>query len=314
MSPDEAYAPFRNAQPKFAAFHDATPITCTYKLTVYDCLCGLSKALHLKFFDFNNFDVDEYEHYEQVENGDLNWHQQGKWLAFAGPHENSEMTPDGYRTLTVDDYGPYFQKNGITLVVRLNKKYYDERKFLKYGIKVLDLYYLDGSNPPVHILDEFLEAVEANEGGVAVHCKAGLGRTGTCIGAYFMKHYKFTAAEVIAWMRICRPGTVIGPQQHFLADIEEKMWADGDVYRTQGRVSPRVELSNSLETLAFGKQHLQENKRAKKVLSEGKVAEEGDHQGDVLRAMRTKNQHAGVRIQQDTAWRRSDGDSRLSRK
>jgi cell division cycle 14 len=28
--------------------------------------------------------VDEYEHYEQVENGDLNWHQEGKWLAFAG--------------------------------------------------------------------------------------------------------------------------------------------------------------------------------------------------------------------------------------
>ncbi|CAN0452469.1 unnamed protein product, partial [Scytosiphon promiscuus] len=35
--------------------------------------------------------------------------------------------------------------------------------------------------------------------------KAGLGRTGTCIGCYLMKHYSFSAAEVIGWMRICRP-------------------------------------------------------------------------------------------------------------
>lgn len=31
-----------------------------------------------------------------------------------------------------------------------------------------------------------------------------------------MKHYKFTAKEAIAWIRICRPGSVIGPQQHWL--------------------------------------------------------------------------------------------------
>ena len=45
---------------------------------------------------------------------------------------------------------------------------------------------------------------------------AGLGRTGTLIALYMMKHYKFTAAESIAWIRICRPGSVIGPQQNFL--------------------------------------------------------------------------------------------------
>jgi cell division cycle 14 len=31
-----------------------------------------------------------------------------------------------------------------------------------------------------------------------------------------MKHYKVTAAEIIGWMRICRPGSVIGPQQHYM--------------------------------------------------------------------------------------------------
>ena len=30
---------------------------------------------------------------------------------------------------------------------------------------------------------------------------AGLGRTGTLIACYIMKHYRFTAAEAIAWLR-----------------------------------------------------------------------------------------------------------------
>lgn len=64
QTPEEAYAPFRGAG--FAPFHDATPIACTYNLTVYDCLCGLYKAKNIKFFNFETFDVEEYEHFEQV--------------------------------------------------------------------------------------------------------------------------------------------------------------------------------------------------------------------------------------------------------
>lgn len=48
-------------------FHDASPGICTYDLNILDCLNGLSKARMYGFFDFDNFDVDEYEHFEQVE-------------------------------------------------------------------------------------------------------------------------------------------------------------------------------------------------------------------------------------------------------
>lgn len=48
-------------------FHDASPCACTYDLTVLDCLRGLAKARRYNFFDFENFDLDEYEHFEQVE-------------------------------------------------------------------------------------------------------------------------------------------------------------------------------------------------------------------------------------------------------
>ena len=35
-----------------------------------------------------------------------------------------------------------------------------------------------------------------------------------------MKHYGFDAADFIAWNRICRPGSVLGPQQQFLVDLQ----------------------------------------------------------------------------------------------
>lgn len=102
------------------------------------------------------------------------------------------------------------------------------------GIRHVEHYYLDGSCPEMSILQSVISDMESIGDGeaMAIHCKAGLGRTGTCIGAYLMKHYRLTAREVIGWMRICRPGMVIGPQQHFLHDIEGIMWQEGEVYRS----------------------------------------------------------------------------------
>jgi cell division cycle 14 len=51
---------------------------------------------------------------------------------------------------------------------------------------------------------------------IAVHCKAGLGRTGCLIGAYLIYRHGFTANECISYMRFMRPGMVVGPQQHWL--------------------------------------------------------------------------------------------------
>ena len=31
------------------------------------------------------------------------------------------------------------------------------------------------------------------------------------IGAYVMKHYRFPAPDFIGWIRIARPGSILGP-------------------------------------------------------------------------------------------------------
>jgi len=226
--------PSRGQRAVLPHFHDASQFRCNGNLTILDCIKGLAKAKAFGFFDYDNFDIEEYENYEKVEEGDLSWIMQGKCLAFAGPTYSRSQTSDGCCSLTPADYIPYFKRKNVGLVIRLNAKNYEEEDFIIAGIEHVEFSYKDGSNPPPELLRKVVAAMErtARKGkAFAVHCKAGLGRTGTCIGAFMMKHYKFTALEAIGWMRICRPGMVIGPQQGFMKKYQQIMWDEGEAER-----------------------------------------------------------------------------------
>uniref|UniRef100_A0A3P8YYC1 protein-tyrosine-phosphatase n=2 Tax=Esox lucius TaxID=8010 RepID=A0A3P8YYC1_ESOLU len=217
-TPEEVYKTLISGNnTAYLPFRDAALGESTYSLSILDCLQGIRKAMQHGFCDFETFDVEEYEHYERVENGDMNWIVPGKILAFSGPHPKSKVE-NGYPLHAPEVYFPYFQDHDIITVVRLNRKIYDRCRFTDAGFEHHDLFFVDGTTPSDLITRRFLHVCESSEGAVAVHCKAGLGRTGTLIGCYLMKHYCFTAAEAIAWIRICRPGSIIGPQQNFLEE------------------------------------------------------------------------------------------------
>jgi len=242
---DVAYRPFSNIRPPFLPFRDATCGICTYHCTVLDCLKGLEYAMRIRWFDPSTFDVAAYEFYEKVEHGDMNWVIPDKFLAFAGPSA-TPIDADGFPAFTPEDYVPIFKSGNVSTVVRLNKKQYDRRRFTDHGIKHVDMYFLDGSCPSREIINKFIYLAESEPGAIGVHCKAGLGRTGTLIGLYAQKHYQFPGRAYIGWNRICRPGAILGPQQQFLSEMQNEMYQCGMVHRSNLTNQPHLDMNNNM--------------------------------------------------------------------
>ena len=67
------------------------------------------------------FDPREFEYYERVENGDLNWILPNKFIAFMGPVDTKVRG----RGNCPEDYLAVFKHFGVTHVVRLNEAKYD---------------------------------------------------------------------------------------------------------------------------------------------------------------------------------------------
>ncbi|KAH8273725.1 hypothetical protein KR018_011180 [Drosophila ironensis] len=231
-TPQEAYRPLVAGDiPAYTRFCDASYGPSNFKISLLDCLNAVYKGLQAGFFNFDDFDAEEYEYFERVENGDFNWIVPQKFIAFCGPHQKSKTLPNGYPCHAPERYFTYFRDNNVTTVIRLNAKVYHASAFENAGFDHRDLFFIDGSTPSDAILKKFLSICETTKGAIAVHCKAGLGRTGSLIGAYIMKHYGFTALEAIAWLRLCRPGSVIGHQQQWMEDKQNWLWSEGERMR-----------------------------------------------------------------------------------
>jgi hypothetical protein len=129
----------------------------------------------------------------------------------------------GDSTLSASDYLDVFKDKNVSTIIRLNSTQYSAAVFKRAGFQHFDLPFEDCGVPSDRIVDKFLRIAEEAPGVVAVHCLAGLGRTGTLIALYLMKHHGFTAREVMGWIRICRPGSIIGPQQHYLEQQQSRM-------------------------------------------------------------------------------------------
>ncbi|KAL1960440.1 hypothetical protein VTO42DRAFT_7739 [Malbranchea cinnamomea] len=235
--PHLAIAPIAQADPPYMPFRDAGYSQADYMLSIQDVVYGVWKAKEEGLCGLKDFSLEEYEKYERVDMGDFNWITPD-FLAFASP-QHEPVTPiprdspefallpstisqvhASSLPIPFKNVLAHFASRNIGLVVRLNSELYSPSYFNALGINHIDMIFDDGTCPSLPLVRRFIklahDMITVKHKGIAVHCKAGLGRTGCLIGAYLIYRYGFTANEVIAFMRFMRPGMVVGPQQHWL--------------------------------------------------------------------------------------------------
>ncbi|GMM37357.1 hypothetical protein DASC09_046820 [Saccharomycopsis crataegensis] len=213
-APHQVLQPISQIDPPVAPFRDAGYAKSDFEITIQDVVYGVWRAKERGMIDLTSFDLAEFEQYERVDQGDLSL-VSPDFVAFASPKGNRGEPLDEAFVQVLK----YFHKHDVKMVVRLNSHLYDAMEFTKRGIKHIDMIFDDGTCPTMDIVQDFVgvaEGIIAEGGKIAVHCKAGLGRTGCLIGAHLIYTHGFTANECIGYMRMIRPGMVVGPQQHWL--------------------------------------------------------------------------------------------------
>lgn len=119
------------------------------------------------------------------------------------------------------------KKMGVTCLITLTEVDLDQSSLARHGLINLHSPIYDREAPSIaqtHMLLIRMERLHLKGEVLAVHCKAGLGRTGTLLAAWMIRDGGFAAAEAIRRLRLIEPGFIQSEEQmSFLSRYEEDL-------------------------------------------------------------------------------------------
>ena len=221
----------------FEDYRDASYSSSEFTISLLNCWRGLEHAKDEGWvsspsskspYRWGMIDAEAYDHYDNPLHADLHEVVPGKLIIFRGPKDLGGLTyKDNLRdgAFISRDFSPEYCADllkdlGVSTIVRLNRPQYDAAAFVSRGFDHMDLDFEGGSTPPPLAAARFFRAVDGAPGLVAIHGRESLGRAGTLAALHLMRSHGFGAREAMAWLRVMRPGAVLGKQQHYLAHVE----------------------------------------------------------------------------------------------
>ena len=124
---------------------------------------------------------------------------------------------------TTADEINWILKQGIKSIVTMTenalpKSWIKDTRYLHVPTEDLNAPDMDKIDAAVDFIHERIN----NNEPVMVHCAAGIGRTGTILACYLIKHQNHSAKVAIEKVRKERPGSIQSERQEFVVSLYEK--------------------------------------------------------------------------------------------